>query len=714
MGHPGLIYRDGLPYAYASFYAITIPFTGVMFLKRQWMIGKRFGFVTPGEMLSDYFRSDSIRILVVIVALVFSVPYLGVQLRASGFLFNVLTDGMLDVNFGMWVLSAVVIIYVASGGLRAVAYVDTVQCLLLAGGIIAIGIIALVYVGGMGRMVDGIAALSQEDQRVGSEAVAALEERGLTYTQAQARLGAAAASPDDAALAAEAAELRPLVAAAKRVTPDGYSHYVAIPGVIQFVDAGGKAQGGAWTGIMVLAYMFALMGIQSAPAFTMWAFSNRSPKPFAPQQVWASSFGIGLILFVFTAIQGMGSHLLGTNLAFYKAHPDRVAESVTPVQANIVASTYRENVTQVLETADLNTIVAAALAAWRDGDAVPTFGDIAAGEGPAAEAAARLVAWHEGGAFEAAAAPALIDVMNSQGKQGMLVPQLINLIADVAPWLVGLLSVCALAAMQSTGAAYMSTAGGMLTRDLLKHYILPAATHAQQKLFGRIGVIGIVVAALVVATVSSDALVLLGGLAVAYGFQMWPALIAICWWPWLTRAGVTLGLVAGLVAVTLTESIGQQLGVTAWGRWPLTIHSAGWGILFNLGVAIAVSAFTQNEADHDHKMVFHGFLRDHAGLPESKRHLIPRAWAIALVWFLFAIGPGAVIGNTIFGAPNDPASWMFGIPSIWAWQIVWWALGVFMMWFLAYKMEMSTVPSREVEALQEDIGDAQLAAAGKS
>ena len=32
MGHPGLIYRDGFQYAYASFYAITIPFTGVMFL----------------------------------------------------------------------------------------------------------------------------------------------------------------------------------------------------------------------------------------------------------------------------------------------------------------------------------------------------------------------------------------------------------------------------------------------------------------------------------------------------------------------------------------------------------------------------------------------------------------------------------------------------------------------------------------------------------
>ena len=28
-----------------------------------------------------------------------------------------------------------------------------------------------------------------------------------------------------------------------------------------------------------------------------------------------------------------------------------------------------------------------------------------------------------------------------------------------------------------------------------------------------------------------------------------------------------------------------------------------------------------------------------------------------------------------------------------------------MMWFLAYHMEMSTVPAREVEALTDDIGD---------
>ena len=79
-----------------------------------------------------------------------------------------------------------------------------------------------------------------------------------------------------------------------------------------------------------------------------------------------------------------------------------------------------------------------------------------------------------------------------------------------------------------------------------------------------------------------------------------------------------------------------------------------------------------------------------------------------LQWLRF-FGPGAVIGNTIFGSPLDATTWTFGIPSIWAWQILWWVIGVVMMWFLAYKLEMSTVPTRDVEALHEDIGDVELA-----
>lgn len=584
VGHPGLLYADGFQYAYASFYAIAIPFTGVMFLKRQWMLGKRFGYVTPGEMMSDYFNSDLIRMLVVLVALMFSIPYTGIQFRASGFLFNVLTDGALSVEAGMWMLSMVVLVYVATGGLRSVAYVDSAQAILLALGIVIIGFIALGNIGGWGALNEGIATLAQFDD--------------------------------------------------KR-TPDGHSHYIAIPGVIQFVSEGPSATGGAWTGVMILTYMFALMGIQSAPAFSMWAYANTNPRPFPIQQVWASSLGIGFILMVFTAIQGIGGHLLGADAEFMAAHP----EAVTNV-----------------------------------------FGPLLGGE----------------------------DLMDSEGQQDALVPHYINLMGETVPWLLGLLAVCALAAMQSTGAAYMSTAGGMLTRDVLKRYLIPNANHSVQKLCGRLGVAFIVFAALLVATTASDALVLLGGLAVAYGFQMWPALIATCWWPWLTRQGVNAGLIAGLVAVTLTENVGiEWFGIEAWGRWPLTIHAAGWGIFFNLGLAVIVSAFTQDSADRERRMVFHDFLREHAALPAAKKPLVPVAWIVTLVWFFFAIGPGAVLGNTLFGDPGDAATWMFGIPSIWAWQILWWILGVGMMWFLAIHMRMSTMPDREIVVLQDDIGDAR-------
>lgn len=587
MGHPGLIYRDGFQYAYASFYAITIPFTGVMFLKRQWMLGKRFGYVTPGEMLSDYFQGDMIRILVVCVALLFSIPYLGLQLGASGFLFQVLTDELVPKTFGMWVLSGVVLIYVASGGLRAVAYVDTLQCVLLMLGIVSIGFIAYGELGGWEAFNQAMAKLGGTD----------LGKWGST----------------------------------KGLGGGDYNAYLAIPGVIQFTAGLGKETpvGGLWTGIMVLSYMFALMGIHSAPAFTMWSFGNKNPEPFAPQQVWASSFGIGLILFFFTAAQGMGAHFLGAN-------------------------------------------------------------------GPVTEA----------GLAVAVVIPDL-----TANKQGGLVPHYINLVGDTAPWFVGLLAVCALAAMQSTGAAYMSTAGGMLTRDLYKRYLNPTADHATQKLFGRIGVAFIVGSALMVATYSADALVLLGGLAVAFGFQMWPSLASVCWFPWLTRQGVTWGLLAGLLAVIFTEKFGASIAGAvgmelAWGRWPWTIHSAGWGMIFNLGVCLPVSMMTQNEADTAHRMKYHNFLREHASLPASKQGLKPIAWIITLGWMFFGIGPGAVIGNDIFGAPNAGYdAWTFGMPSIWAWQILWWALGVGMMWFLAYKMEMSTLPTKEVEALVDDIGD---------
>ena len=72
---------------------------------------------------------------------------------------------------------------------------------------------------------------------------------------------------------------------------------------------------------------------------------------------------------------------------------------------------------------------------------------------------------------------------------------------------------------------------------------------------------------------------------------------------------------------------------------------------------------------------------------------------------LFGFGPGAFIGNTLFGHPNDPTTWAFGIPSIWVWQILFWAFFVGYAWFLAYKLEMSTERDNEIVSLTDDFGE---------
>ena len=547
VGHPGKIFTDGLPYAFASFYALTIPFTGVLFLRRQWVLGKAYNYVTPGEMYSDYYGGNAMRLLTVLVAFLFSVPYLGVQLKASGSLFNVLSDGLISVNLGMFALTTVVVIYVASGGLKSVAYVDCAQAILLAVGIAILGGVALHYSGGWSGFTTGLANIVTDD-----------------------------------------------VSSGKNLTPDGYSMKVAIPGSIQMVSAGSKAAGGAWTGIMCMTYMFALMGIQSSPAFSMWAFANKTPQAFRWQQVIASSLIVGIILFTFTIFQGLGGHILVQN----------------GVLKNI---------------SDTN-----------------------------------------------------------------LIPELINLLSTAAPWLVGLLAVCALAAMQSTGSGYMSTFSAMVTRDIYARYISPEATDNNQKNIGRLFVVLVAGAALIVAANSSQAIVMLGGLAVAYGFQMYPALIGICYYKGFTTRGVVSGLIIGLIAVTLTDKTSAWFGVP-WGAYPLTIHSAGWGIFFNLLTTFFVSKFSvESQGEKEKKNRKHQLLQEVVGLSKERKNKVKLAWALTLFWFLVGFGPFATIGNDLFSNPNAPSLWApFSLPSIWVWQLLFLGYGIFVMWFLAFHMGMS-------------------------
>ena len=61
IGHPGAIWAAGLVYAFCSMYVVVIPMTGTFFAKRNWLLGKRYGFITPGDMYAYYYNSEALR-----------------------------------------------------------------------------------------------------------------------------------------------------------------------------------------------------------------------------------------------------------------------------------------------------------------------------------------------------------------------------------------------------------------------------------------------------------------------------------------------------------------------------------------------------------------------------------------------------------------------------------------------------------------------------
>jgi hypothetical protein len=239
----------------------------------------------------------------------------------------------------------------------------------------------------------------------------------------------------------------------------------------------------------------------------------------------------------------------------------------------------------------------------------------------------------------------------------------------------------------------------MVARDLYRPYIDNNPSWKRELLVARLAMLLLSLAALYLATYFETSLILLGGLAISFGFQLFPVLLGMLWFPWITRGGAILGLITGLIFVTLAETFGHKLTGNSlpWGRWPLTIYSGLWGLFFNVIVCFLSSIFSSNDTGKEHRKIFHDFLNEHMGIHHSRKKVKSLAYVFFLIWTFFSIGPGLIFGNLIFGnADQSYDKWVMGVPSLWAYQIIWWVAGVFLIWFLANKMDLSTLPKKPI------------------
>jgi SSS family solute:Na+ symporter len=173
LGIPGAIYKDGIAF---FFFALNLPISGAavyLLGSRITRVGRARGYVTPADMLSDYYEGSAIlRILIALAGFLYVLPYVIVQVRAGGHLAEQLFPGMVPIvvvgasfdvfDVGASVLAVVMTIYVLVGGMRSVALADAVQGTLLLAGMLVSGAAIIFAFGGVGGYFDAVAGLPTE------------------------------------------------------------------------------------------------------------------------------------------------------------------------------------------------------------------------------------------------------------------------------------------------------------------------------------------------------------------------------------------------------------------------------------------------------------------------------------------------------------------------------------------------------------------------
>jgi hypothetical protein len=190
--------------------------------------------------------------------------------------------------------------------------------------------------------------------------------------------------------------------------------------------------------------------------------------------------------------------------------------------------------------------------------------------------------------------------------------------------------------------------------------------------------------------------------------QLLPAILGLTFLRWISRGAVLAGMTLGMLIVFFTEPPGliifEGLFVNLpWGRWPLTIHSAAWGLAINLLIVLLCSAATLRTPDNLQRNRLHDALHQATGVAVGGRGLF---WALMLLWSFLAYGPGAVLGNIFFSHPiftSTEAS--LGIPSLWVWQILFWLLGVVLVWWMAFRVGFGRTSEDGIKTIELEAGN---------
>ena len=160
LGASGEAYRTGIGVfgLMASSSALVVPAVFYFVGLPLWSLARQHGYVTQVQFFRDRWGSNALGLLLFLVLVALLIPYLLVGVMGGGITLSRITDGQVPQWVGSLTVCAVVMTYVASGGLRGTAWVNTFQTLVF----MTLGAAAFFWIvhrlGGLGPALERVAA----------------------------------------------------------------------------------------------------------------------------------------------------------------------------------------------------------------------------------------------------------------------------------------------------------------------------------------------------------------------------------------------------------------------------------------------------------------------------------------------------------------------------------------------------------------------------
>lgn len=158
LGSSGHAFNNGIATygLMASASGLVIPLTIFLIGTRLWALGKKYGFMTPVQMLRDRWECGHIGTVIFAVQAALLVPYIVIGVKGGGTTLEAVSGGLVPFWFGGAIVALVVMSYVFFGGMRGTAWVNTFQTILF----LLFGVVAVTVIGaGMGGFRNTVEAM---------------------------------------------------------------------------------------------------------------------------------------------------------------------------------------------------------------------------------------------------------------------------------------------------------------------------------------------------------------------------------------------------------------------------------------------------------------------------------------------------------------------------------------------------------------------------